>query len=107
MSLPRLMFDPTTPDGIVSCTVNFSGSLPDGVTLVSASVSCAVHDQSVGADDDADERVSTPATVDGTFVSVTFSDGVAGADYVLTYLPTLSDGEIDPVQVIMPVRKYI
>jgi phage terminase large subunit-like protein len=34
-------------------------------------------------------------------------DGVADVDYVLTFIATFSDGQIEPVEVEMPVRRYI
>lgn len=107
MSLPRLMFDPTTPDGVIACTVDFSTFLPEGITLSSATCTIGVHDLSAEPDDDAGDRLSGSASVDGNYVVQTFEGGLAGVDYVLTFLATLSDGEVEAVQVIQPVRKYV
>jgi len=36
-----------------------------------------------------------------------WADGVEGVDYVLTFIATFSDGQIEPVEVEIPVRRYI
>lgn len=46
-------------------------------------------------------------SADHKTVSQWFKNGVTDVDYVLTFLATFSDGQIEPVEVEMPVRQYI
>ena len=102
-------FDPTTPAGRPLLSVNFSRLLPDGVTVASAAVAIEVHALSASADADAEDRLDGAPSVggDGVTVSQWFHNGVENVDYVLTFIATFSDGQIEPVEVEMPVRRYI
>lgn len=107
MPLPSLMFDPTTPDGEILLSVDFDRLLSGDVTLSGVEVTIGVHDMSAADDEDADDRLSGSPSVDGSIATQLFTGGVEGVDYVITFKGTLSDGEIEPVQVIMPVRQYV
>lgn len=102
-------FDPTTPAGRPLLSVDFSRLLPVGVTVTSANVSIEVHALSANSDPDAANRLDGGASIDadGATVSQWFHNGVEGVDYVLTFVGTFSDGQIEPVEVEIPVRRYI
>ena len=102
-------FDPTTPAGRPLLSVDFSRLLPPSVTIASASVAIEVHALSAAADANASARLdgSPVLSTDHTTISQWFHNGVADADYVLTFIATFSDGQIEPVEVEMPVRRYI
>jgi len=102
-------FDPTTPAGRPLLAVDFSRLLPQGVTIALASVAIEVHALSAGSDSGANARLdgSPSIGVDGVTVTQWFKDGVENVDYVLTFIATFSDGQIEPVEVEMPVRRYI
>jgi hypothetical protein len=103
-----LTFDPTTPAGRPLLSVDFSRLLPSGITIASATVTIDVRDTSPAGDASASSRLDGAAFVDptGTIVSQWFRNGVADVDYVLSFLATFTDGQIEPVQVEMPVRRY-
>jgi hypothetical protein len=100
-------FDPTTPAGRPLLAVDFSRLLPEGVTVASASVAIEVHALSAAGDASAASRLDGAATIGGAVVSQWFKNGVEDVDYVLTFVATFSDGQIEPVEVEMPVRRYI
>jgi len=102
-------FDPTTPAGRPLLSVDFSRLLPESVTISSASVTIEVHALSAADDPDAASRLDGAASLsaDQTTISQWFTDGVENVDYVLTFIATLSDGQIEPVEVEMQVRRYI
>jgi hypothetical protein len=102
-------FDPTTSAGRLLLSVDFSRLLPPGVTIASAIVGIEVHALSAVGDAAATNRLDGPpiVSVNQTTVSQWFKEGVEDVDYVLTFLATLSNGQIEPVEVEMPVRHYI
>lgn len=102
-------FDPTTPAGRPLLSVNFTRLLPPGITIASASVAIEVYGLSAQPDPSAGGRLDGLPSIsgDGTTVSQWFKDGVEGVDYVLTFIASFSDGQIEPVEVEMPVRRYI
>ena len=101
-------FDPTTPAGRPLLSVDFSRLLPTGVTISSASVTIDVHELSVAADLDCSDRLDgAPAISSGRIISQWFHGGMQNVDYVLTFIATYSNGQIEPVEVEMPVRRYI
>jgi hypothetical protein len=102
-------FDPTTPAGRPLLSVNFSELLPTGITVSSASLAIEVHTLSPGDDPDAGMRLDGSPAIGGggTIISQWFHNGLEGVDYVLTFIATFSDGQIEPVEVEMPVRRYI
>jgi hypothetical protein len=102
-------FDPTTPAGRPLLSVDFSRLLPPSVTISSASVTIQVHALSAADDPDAANRLDgAPILSAGnTTISQWFKQGVEEVDYVLTFIATFSDGQIEPVEVEMPVRRYI
>jgi hypothetical protein len=101
-------FDPTTPEGRLLLSVDFSRLLPPSVTIASAAVTVAVHGLSAIDDLSAVDRLDGPAivSVDRTTVSQWFVSGLDEVDYVLTFIASFSDGQIEPVAVEMPVRRY-
>jgi hypothetical protein len=103
-----LKFDPTTSDGRILLSVDFSRLLPAGVTIASAEVTIAVHALSANGDSDASGRLDGQALVSADQVTVSqwFISGVDDVDYVLTFIAHFSDGQIEPVAVEMPVRRY-
>jgi hypothetical protein len=102
-------FDPTTPAGRPLLSVNFSRLLPPTVTIASALVTIDVHALSAADDMNAAQRLDgAPAiSADHTTISQWFHQGVPEVDYVLTFIATFSDGQIEPVDVEMPVRAHI
>jgi hypothetical protein len=102
-------FDPTTPAGRPLLSVDFSRLLPPSVTIASASVTIQVHALSAADDGNAAARLDGAPilSADHTTISQWFIGGVEEVDYVLTFIATFSDGQIEPVEVEMPVRRYI
>ena len=102
-------FDPTTPAGRPLLSVNFSRLLPPSVTVASATVTIDVHPLSAADDADPAQRLDGAPTIspDHTTISQWFHEGMADVDYVLTFVATFSDGQIEPVDVEMPVRDHI
>lgn len=105
-------FSPTTPAGRPDCTIDFgsilSGALTPGVTVNSCAVTCAIHPKSNVADPLASTRLDgSPALSGGRYVTQYFAiGGVAGASYILSYLPTLSNGTKEPIDAILEVNAY-
>lgn len=108
MASKLLRFDPTTPDGLPSLSVSFRRMLPTGVTVVSVTSACAVHPLSAVVDSNASSRLRDLPVVqsDGQTVSQFFSGGIAGVDYIISFLATYTDGEQERVDVVLPVRAY-
>lgn len=104
-----LLFSPTTPAGRPSLSVSFARMLPQGVTVASVESLCIVHPDCTVPDSSAAERLEDIAVVqsDGKTVSQFFSGGVAGVDYIITFIATYSDAEIEPVDAVLSVREYI
>ncbi|HEY4309483.1 MAG TPA: hypothetical protein VGN12_08530 [Pirellulales bacterium] len=103
-----LRFDPITPDGRPSLSVSFVRMLPEDVTVANVSTECIVHPESLVADASADERLEGSPIVqdDDQTVSQFFSGGIADVDYIITWIATYSDGEIEPVDTLLSVRAY-
>lgn len=105
---PSVHFGNTTPAGKLNLSIKLT--LPSGVTIASATLSCAVHEDSKQQDSGAATRItSTIATIDATgkIMTARFENGLVDVDYVITYVPTLSDTEIEPVTTMISVRKYV
>lgn len=103
-----LRFDPTSPAGRPLLSVDFSRLLPQGVTISSAAVTIEVHALSAALDATPTARLDGPPSVSGgVTVSQWFQNGVENVDYVLSFIATFSDGQIEPVEVEIPVRRYI
>lgn len=103
-----LRFDPTTPVGKPLLSVDFTRLLPSGVTVSGASVTIEVNPLSDATDATPSARLSgSPSILTNTTIAQWFETGVENVDYVLTFIATYSDGQIEPVEVEMPVRKYI
>jgi hypothetical protein len=105
---PSVHFGNTTPAGKLNLSIRLS--LPSGITITSAVLSCAVHEDSPASDPSAATRItSTSATIDATgkIMTARFENGLVDVDYVITFLPTLSDTEIEPVTTMISVRKYV
>ena len=102
-------FDPTTPAGRPRLTVDFSRLLPEGVTIDSAEVTIEVHALSAGADADPGSRLDgAPEIGSGaTTIAQRFRDGIENVDYVLTFIATFTDGQVEPVEAELSVRRYI
>ena len=102
-------FDSTTPTGRPLLSVDFSRLLPPSVTIASASVAIEVHALSPEDDPGASDRLDGAPTVspDGSTIAQWFHQGVEDVDYVLTFIATFSDGQIEPVEVALPVRRFI
>ncbi len=102
-------FDPTTPDGRPLLSVDFSRLLPASVTVASAAVTIQVHALSAQPDSDPSGRLDGAPMLssDHTVISQWFRGGIEDVDYVLTFIATFSDGQIEPVEVEMPVRRYL
>jgi hypothetical protein len=102
-------FAATTPAGRPLLSVDFSRLLPPGVIIASASVTAEVHALSPAADLDVASRLDGAAFVsaDSTTISQWFHQGTEDVDYVLTFIATFSDGQIEPVEVELRVRRYI
>jgi hypothetical protein len=101
-----LHFDPTTPDGRLLLSVDFSNLAPVGANIDSVVVRIEVHESSRVDDNNSSLRLDGPPVVTGKIVSQWFKHGVEGVDYVLHFIPTFSDGTIEPVSVKIPVRRY-
>jgi hypothetical protein len=104
-------FSPTTPAGRADCTIDFTsilaGAYSPPVTVSSCVVTCAIHPTSAVPDPTASARCDGAVIVTaGKSVTQFFKDGVAGADYILTFLATLSNGAKEPIDAVQPVRAY-
>lgn len=106
---PSIRFSNTTPNGKLNLSIDMTDVLPTGVTVSSATVSIAVHEDSDAADALVATRLtSTTPTINGTgkIMTARFELGLVNVDYVLTFIPTLSDTEVEPVTAVIAVRKY-
>lgn len=80
------------------------GLLPSGVTITSATASIVVHPDSTVIDPSPATMLSGPASVIGGLQVVQkVIGGVANCRYLLTFTPTLTDGQVDPEQVSLVV----
>lgn len=81
---------------------DFTGKLSSGVTVASATVSARkLSDDSDASDDVLDS--TTAATTDTTALA-TCIGGTAGEQYKITFLVTLSNGEVLEEEMVMTVR---
>ncbi|BFU90161.1 MAG: hypothetical protein NTAFB01_13480 [Nitrospira sp.] len=78
----------------------FSGKLPTGANLSSGTVSVVRLD--TGATDNT-VLASTTATIVGTQARVKVQSGTTGIDYKITFLVTLSNGDVLEEDVLMQV----
>lgn len=81
--------------------VEFLGKLPSGVSLSSGTISAVRLD--TGATDNS-VLASTTATIVGTQARVRVQAGTGGIDYKLTFLCTLSNGDLLEEDVVMEVE---
>jgi hypothetical protein len=81
--------------------VEFAGKLPAGATLVIGTVGAVRLD--TGATDNS-VLASTSATIVGTQARVKVQAGATGVDYKLTFLLTLSSGDLLEEDIAMQVR---
>lgn len=81
--------------------VEFAGKLPTGASLSSGTVSALRLD--TGATDNS-VLASTTATIVGTQARVKVQAGTSGLDYKITWLMTLSNGDILEEDVTMDVE---
>ena len=80
-----------------------TGGFPAGVTIVGAAVSVAVHPLSEVIDPNPSALIFGTPVFDDYRIAVVLIGGVPGCRYVITFTPTLSDGQIDPEQVSVMV----
>jgi hypothetical protein len=102
-------FDATTPAGRPLLSVDFSRLLPPSVTIASAIVTVEVHALSPVDDPNATDRLDGAAivSVDSTTISQWFHQGLEDVDYVLTFTANFSDGQVEPVEAELRVRRFI
>lgn len=81
--------------------VEFAGKLPSGASLVSGTVSAVRTD--TGATDNT-VLASTTATIVGTQARVKVQAGTSGIDYQVTFLCTLSNGDVLEEDLTMDVE---
>lgn len=100
-------FGDVHPSADIPLTADYVHQLEeyDGATLVSGTVTCAVHQLSPVADASASSRVYGSATVSGTGLTRWFKTGVDGVIYVITFNATFSTGAIDPVEIKLTCNK--
>lgn len=80
-----------------------TGGFPDGVTITAATVTASVHPRSGVIDPNPSSIVFGTPVFDSYRIGITLVGGIPGCLYVITFTPTLSDGQIDPEQVSMMV----
>jgi hypothetical protein len=104
-----LEFTEFTPASHVFVTADFADLLPVGVTLSSVAVSCEVHPKSKVADPAAAALLDGAVQVTGTQASqfIKINTAIAGVDYVIRFLGTFSDDKIEPVDVLLPCRRFM
>lgn len=78
--------------------VEFAGKLPSGASLASGTISAVRLD--TGATDNS-VLASTTATIVGTQARVKVQAGTSGIDYKITFLLTLSNGDLLEEDVLM------
>ena len=95
-------FDPKVPTGQEYFTIDFSRQVPAGATIVSAV--CVPTRIKGSADATPANMLSGGCIINGTKVSQKLINGVDGTLYLLTYLATLSDGQVVPEIMYLWVR---
>lgn len=105
----HVRFRATTPTARPLLSVNFKRLLRSGAVLTSVAVTIEVHEKSAVSDPSPSAHIFMLAYLqpDNITASQWFSGGIAGADYILTFHATCSVGEIEPMQVILPVRSHL
>lgn len=114
-NLAILRFTDTTPAGrpLLSIKVTrhldmivaFSGGARP--TVSDCAVSCRMHPDSAVADPSPAARLDGARVITGEIVSQFFKDGVANADYIVTYLVTFSDGSKEAFDAVISVRTFL
>lgn len=79
--------------------VDYSNELPSGVTVSSGVVEAKDSSGNLAA-----VLASATATTTSTTAKCTVQDGQSGGEYVVTFLTTLSDGQVWEDEVVMRVR---
>jgi hypothetical protein len=103
-----LTYDPITPAGRIEVTADFTDLLPEDVTLVGVTATCEVFPGSQGTDATPDARRDGPCVkIDDVFASQHFHQGVADVTYVIRFLGTFSDGQVEPIDVLLPVERFM
>jgi hypothetical protein len=82
-----------TPQMEIGCGLDFSDSLPAGVTITECECSATAFSDDTDA---GDELLSggTSATISGSVATILVSAGSAGTLYNLRFLATLSDNQV-------------
>ncbi|MCS6302372.1 MAG: hypothetical protein H8K07_01700 [Nitrospira sp.] len=88
------------PNEAYTIAFEFAGKLPSGASLSTGTVSAIRLD--TGATDNS-VLASTTATIVGTQARVKIQAGTSGVDYEVTFLVTLSTGDVLEEDVIMQV----
>jgi hypothetical protein len=109
-----LRFADTTPAGrpLLSISVTrhldqiqkFTGTRP---TISLVVMSCRMHPESVVIDASPSARLDGAHVITGEIISQFFLNGVADADYIVTYLVTFSDGSKEPFDAVIGVRTFM
>ena len=109
-----LRFSDTTPAGRPLLSISLARHLEQiqkftGVrpTVSDCVLSCRMHPESAVADATPAGRLDGPRVITSEIVSQFFKDGVADADYILTYLVTLSDGSKEAFDAVISVRTFL
>jgi hypothetical protein len=99
----RSLLSITTADHL-DLVQKFTGSRP---AISDCTMSCRMHPNSFVADPSPSSRLDGNRTITGEIVSQFFKDGVADADYILTYLVTFSDGSKEAFDAVISVRTFM
>ena len=70
-------------------------------------MSCRMYPQSQVTDANPSARLDGNRTLSGDVVSQFFINGLADADYILTYLITFSDGSKEAFDAVISVRTFM
>lgn len=113
-NLAILRFADTTPAGRPYLSISvakhldaiemFTGSRP---TISSVTMSCRMHPDSAVVDPSPSARLDGAHVITGEIISQFFKDGLAGADYIITYLVTFNDGSKEPFDAAISVRTFL
>lgn len=90
------------PAEIFPVSIDFTGRLPEGITVASGTVS-AVDQTTLSADASVYQSGTLSTTT--TTATARLKAGVDGRNYVVTYTVTLSDGSILVEDILLKVRK--
>jgi hypothetical protein len=101
-------FDSTTPAGRPRLSVEFRGCFRRASLSLRRALPSKCMRSRLRTPDAVDRLDGAPVvSPDHTTVSQWFHQGVEDVDYVLTFIATFSDGQIEPVEVELPVRRFI